>query len=229
MQVNIAELVKETGASERVYPGKKFIRPYAQSGDHKSHCVLFDWSESSVFTLRIMPGLTGRLPDQDELKKYPISLQAPTYLTIAVEGVHNALHAHHEEEDGEEEDGKGKSSGGGRKPKKPRRVLDAADATASMRDFGSASDGAVPETGEITKFVVMGKELAKEAFATAYENLKEQLRQAKILTVDLMKGVGTIIQRVAPGGGLEAKGNETIPYKYDSERNSAMFGGMSPG
>ena len=75
----------------------------------------------------------------------------------------------------------------------------------------------------------MGKELAQEAFAQAFENLKEQLHQTKVMALDIMKDVGDVIKKATPGGGLEAKGNENINYKYDSEKTAALFGGMSPG
>ncbi|MEC7575923.1 MAG: hypothetical protein VX468_01255, partial [Pseudomonadota bacterium] len=60
----------------------------------------------------------------------------------------------------------------------------------------------------------------------AYENLKEQLHQTKIAAMDMMKGVANI-ERATPGGGLDAKGNETINYKYNIEKNSTMFSGPS--
>ena len=82
--------------------------------------------------------------------------------------------------------------------------------------------------GEIKKFVIMGKEIAKEAYAQAFENLKVQLSQAKIMAMDLMKGVADIIHRATPGGGLKPVGDETIKYKYDAEKNGPMFGGLMP-
>ena len=94
--------------------------------------------------------------------------------------------------------------------------------------FDKATDGKVPEEGKIEKFVVMGKELAQEAFAQAYENFKEQLNQTKVMAMDIMKNIDDTIKKVAPGGGLEAKGNETVNYKYDIEKNSSLFGGMTP-
>ena len=82
--------------------------------------------------------------------------------------------------------------------------------------------------GEIQKFVVMGKELAQEAFAQAFDNLKEQLHQTKVMAMDVMKDVGDIIKKATPGGGLEAKGDESVKYKYDVEKTVGLFGGMAP-
>lgn len=89
------------------------------------------------------------------------------------------------------------------------------------------TEGKIPETGTIEKFVVMGKELAKEAFSTAFENLKQQLGQAKVMAMDIMKGVANIV-KATPGGGLEARGDESVKYKYDAEKTAGMFGGMAP-
>ena len=222
VQVNIQELVKETGLDENIYPGKKLVKKYAQPGEFKSHCVLFDW-RSDVLRVELKAGLTGRDLDLSDLQKYPVSYQAPTFLEL----VSDEVEAKEEDEEKEEEDeeGKGKTSGGG--GKKPGTRLE--DSDLSLSAFDKATDGLIPEMGEIQKFVVMGKELAQEAFAQAFENLKEQLHQTKVMAMDIMKNVGDTIKKVTPGGGLEAKGDEKISYKYDTEKTAALFGGMSPG
>ena len=74
----------------------------------------------------------------------------------------------------------------------------------------------------------MGKEIAQEAYAQAFENLKAQLSQTKIMAMDLMKGVSDIIQKATPGGGLSARGDETLKYRYDAEKTAPMFGGLTP-
>ena len=83
-------------------------------------------------------------------------------------------------------------------------------------------------SGDIQKFVIMGREIAKEAYGQALENLKHQLEQTKIMAIDLMNGVADIIHKATPGGGLVAKGDEDIKYKYDAEKTGPMFGGMTP-
>ena len=97
-----------------------------------------------------------------------------------------------------------------------------------MNAFEKVTEGKLPSAGEIKKFVVMGKELAKSAYEQAFENLKVQLSQSKIMAMDLMKDVGNVIKRVTPGGGLEAKGDEKLKYKYDQEKTGPMFGAMGP-
>lgn len=219
MQVNIQELVKETGLDEKVYPGKKLVKKYAQPGEFKSHSVVFDW-RSDLLRVELKAGLLGRDLDVSDLKKYPVSYQAPTFLELITD---NDNKDEVEEED--EEGTTGKSGGGGKKP--AMKKLE--DSDLSLSAFDKATDGGVPEMAKIEKFVVMGKELAQEAFATAFENLKEQLHQTKVMAMDIMKDVADIIKKATPGGGLEAKGDESIKYKYDSEKTSALFGGMSPG
>ncbi len=223
MQVNIKELIDQAGLTDPLYPGKKLVKKYALPGEYKSHCIVFDWHDSKMLRVELKAGLTGRQLDLGDLKKYPVSYQAPTYMDIKT-GQDLESRAHDDDEEEEDGDGaRGKSGGGG---KKPARRLE--DQTINLSAFSRVMDGQVPSLGEITKFVVMGKELAKEAFAQAYENLKEQLSQTKVMAMDLMQGVADIIVKATPGGGLEARGDETIKYRYDSEKTAPMFGGLTP-
>lgn len=219
MQVNIQELVRETGLDENIYPGKKLIKKYVQPGEFKSHCVVFDW-RSDLLKIELRAGLTGRDMDLSDLKKYPVSYQAPTYLEL-ISG--DALEAKTDNEEDEEEEGKGKS-GGGKKPAEKKLE----DSEISLSAFEKVTEGEVPETAQIEKFVVMGKEIAQEAFAQALDNFKEQLHQVKVMAMDIMKNVGDVIKKVTPSGGLDAKGDESVNYKYDVEKTAALFGGMSP-
>ncbi len=228
MKVDIQDLLKSTGSNEALYPGKKMVRKYQQPGEYKSHCVVFDWHDPKTLHVELKAGLSGHTLDNKELHHYPVSFQAATYLDIATVN-DNSAHAEDEEEDEDEETGaQGKSGGGGKKPAR-RRDRDDVETSVSLRSFGRIADGRIPSVGDIQKFVVMGKELAKEAYAQAYENLKTQLAQTKIMAIDLMKGVSNIIQKATPGGGLTAKGDETLKYRYDAEKTAPMFGGLTPG
>jgi hypothetical protein len=220
MQIDVQELLKKCDFEDtNAYPGKRVIKKFPQSGDHKSHCAVGDWSDPDRFRLKLEAGLTGRTPPLSELKQYPISFQAQTYIDIVFGKTENE-----DGRDDDEEETKGKSGGGGKQPKK--RNLEKAN--ISLSAFGKAMDGAVSTIGEIEKFVVMGKELAREAYATALDNLVHQLQQAKVLAMDILKGTADIIKKATPGGGLEARGDETIKYRYDTERNGPMFGAMTP-
>jgi len=220
MQVNIQELLKKTGSKEKIYPGKRIVQKYAQPGEFKSHCVVFDWRSSDLLRVELKAGLLGKNLDLTELKKYPVSYQAPTYLELISDNENTEV-----EEEEEEEGSKGKSGGGGKKPAKKNLE----ESEVSLSAFEKVSEGKISEFGEIKKFVVMGKEIAQEAFAQAFENLKEQLQQTKVMALDIMKNVGDVIKKATPGGGLQAKGDESISYKYDSEKTAALFGSMSPG
>lgn len=221
MQVNIQELVRETGLDENIYPGKKLVQKYQQPGEFKSHCMVFDWRSDNL-RIELKAGLSGRDLDLSDLKNYPVSYQAPTFLELVSEDVEAKIDDVEDEE--EDEEGKGKSGGGGKKP----AIKQLEEADVSLSAFDKVTEGEIPETGKIEKFVVMGKELAQEAFAQAFENLKEQLQQTKVMAMDLMKGANDVIKKVTPSGGLEAKGDESVNYKYDVEKTAALFGGMSP-
>lgn len=215
MQVNVKELVEAAGKDLSLYPGKKLVVKYQQPGEYKSHCVTMDW-RTDTLRVDLRAGLSGRQLEAKDLAKYPVSFQAPTYFEL--EPV-NDLDDHEDEEEG-----KGKSGGGGRKPSEDKLEEDG----LSLSAFDKVTDGKVPEKADISKFVVMGKELAQEAFASAYESFKEQLHQTKIMALDIMKSATDMVQKATPGGGLEAKGNETLNYKYDHDKNAPLFGGMAP-
>jgi hypothetical protein len=219
MKVDVKELLSCAGLeSESFYPGKKIVKKYVVQGDHKSHCMVFEWHGDTVHA-ELKAGLTGGHMDAKELHHYPVSFQAPTYLDITVKN--------EEEDEDEEEDGgaRGKSGGGGKKPS-IRRTDEAG--LSSLYAFSKMAGGAVETLGEIKKFVIMGREIAREAYAQALENLKLQLAQSKIMAIDLMKGVSNIIHKATPGGGLSPRGDETIKYKYDAEKTAPMFGGLTP-
>ena len=220
MIVDIKDLIRQAGKEEQFYPGKRILKRYTVPGEFKSHCVVFDW-QTDILKVELKAGLSGKNLDPKELKNYPVSYQAATYLELVAENDDDI-----EDEDEDETSGsKGKSGGGGKKPK--QRKLE--DSDLSLSAFDKATDGQVADKATIKKFVVMGKELAQEAYAQAFTNFKEQLAQTKVMAMDIMKDIGNIIQKATPGGGLEAKGNESVKYKYDVEKTSGLFGGMSPG
>ncbi len=218
MQVNIQELVKETGSAEKLYPGKRVIKKYVQPGEYKSHCVVFDW-RSDLLRVELKAGLSGKSLDLKDLKNYPVSYQAPTFIELVAGNDDTTKDTEEEEEEGTT----GKSGGGGKKP----TVKKLEESELSLSAFDKVTTGDVSKTAEIKKFVVMGKELAKEAYAKAFDNFKTQLHQAKVMAMDIMKDVGDVIKKATPGGGLEAKGDESVKYKYDAEKTHALFGGMS--
>lgn len=227
MKVDAKELLTSAGLKdESFYPGKKIVKKFVPPGDHKGHCMVFTWHDD-IIRAELKAGIHGHTLTPKELHEYPVSFQAPTYVEIKTSN-DNALLEDDEDEDGE--GSRGKSGGGGKKPKmKHRDEIEGLDMSKSSQGiFSKMADGIVSTAGEIQKFVIMGKEIAKEGYAQAFENLKAQLSQTKVMAMDLMKGVVNMIQKATPGGGLEARGDESIKYKYDAEKNSPMFGGMNP-
>jgi hypothetical protein len=214
MKVDVKELLQSAGLEdEAFYPGKRIVKKFIQHGEHKSHCAVFEWHDNIVH-VEFKAGMTGRTLDAKELHHFPVSFQARTYLDIETD----------ETSDEDEEGRSGKSGGGGKKPamKKPEEQL------SSLGAFSKMAEGTISTLGEIKKFVIMGKEIAKEGYEQAFANLKVQMAQTKVMVMDLMKGVTDIIHKATPGGGLSARGDETIKYKYDAERTAPMFGGLTP-
>lgn len=216
MKIDVKDLLADAGLKgEAFYPGKRLVAKYVQHGEHKSHCAVFGWNGGTI-RMDLKAGTSGGTLDAKTLRQYPVSFQAPTYMEIQAQDV----------EDEDEDDETSRGEGGGRAPKHKARP----DATASMNaSFSKMADGAVSTLGEIKKFVVMGKEIAKESYEQAYDNLRTQLRQTKVMVMDLMKGVSNVIQKATPGGGLTPAGDETIRYSYDAEKTAPMFGGLTPG
>lgn len=204
MKLNIKEFLKESGIKEPFYPGKRLVRQCVQTGQFKSHSVALDWRDSEKIRIDIRAGVTGRTLPNDQLKKYPVSFQSPTYVVIEVSN-----------DDVEDEDeSKGKSSGGGGKGNKKKKSLG-----DMARAFGEVIEGKIPDAGKIVEMVVMGKEIAAEAYSSVLMTLKNQIEHAKICTTALMAKTGSLVTKFTPPAFMEAKGDETATYKYDREKN----------
>jgi hypothetical protein len=85
-KVNIQELLAKAGLDEPLYPGKRVVKKLPQQGQFKSHCVVYDWRDPKKIRVEVKAGLTGRDLPKKELAQYPISLQTPTFVDIAVQG-----------------------------------------------------------------------------------------------------------------------------------------------
>lgn len=84
-KVNIQELLTKAGLDEPFYPGKRVVKKLPQQGQFKSHCIVYDWRDPKKIRVEVKAGLTGRDLPKKELAQYPISLQAPTFVEIAVQ------------------------------------------------------------------------------------------------------------------------------------------------
>lgn len=85
-KVNIQELLTKAGLDEPLYPGKRVVKKLPQQGQYKSHCIVYDWRDPKKIRVEVKAGLTGRDLPKKELAQYPISLQTPTFVDIAVQG-----------------------------------------------------------------------------------------------------------------------------------------------
>lgn len=207
MHLNIREFLEACGITESFYPGKRMVKKLPQPGEYKSHCVVYDWRTPSTVRMDIKAGLVGHDMSPKDLAKYPVSFQAPTYMEVEVREERK------EDEDEGEASGKSSSGGGG-------------GLSLAKKAFGSVVEGRIPDTGEIKKLVVMGKEIAKDAYESVVEMLAAQIKAAKISGTELLAQAGKFITRIAPPSFMQPKEGVQYDkaYKYDIEKNAPMFG-----
>lgn len=211
MQVNIKKLLEECGETETLYPGKRMVRKMPQGGENKSHCVIWDWRAPETLRLEVKAGLTGKDVPLKDLKKYPVSFQMPTYVEIDTS---------ESEEGGEEESSSGGSSSGGGGGRKPARKT-------AFHAFSQVVEGRIPELGEIKKFVLMGKTIAKEAFASVLSILADQIRDMKVVPVNIMAAI-TNVKKVAPGGRPPEEIGRNLLDGREPYKPKDMFGVTAP-
>lgn len=215
-QMNIKEFLNHAGIEESLYPGKKLVWKCPQPGDFKSHCVVIDWKNPEHLHIEVKAGLSGHDPQPIDFKKYPVSFQARTFIEIDTFEAAND----EDEEDGDGNRSSGKGGGGGKKPLRKK---------LSEGAFSRVVEGKIPELGEITKLVIMGKEIAKESYGQVMEKFAEQIRHMKVATTDLLAEAGKFVVRYTPPAFMAARGDEAARYTYDREKNEPMFGKPSPG
>ncbi len=213
MLLNIKKFLEETGIVDAFYPGKRLVKKCKVSGEHKSHSVVMDWRDPDKVRVELKAGLSGRTLEPKELKKYPVSLQTPTYIEIEVNNDNTS------DDEGEEEEGKssGGKGGGGKKPAKKKSLEDIEVIAAR---FGDSAEGQIPEEGTITEMVVMGMQIAQEAYESVMSVLTQQMKQSVVHATELLAKASSMVTRVQPPSFLEPKGNETEKYKYDREKNA---------
>lgn len=207
MRVNVKEFLEQSGIEEAFYPGKRLVHRMRQTGEYKSHCVVLDWRNPDQIRIEIKAGLSGKDLEPKRLKYYPVCFQAPTYVEVEVVNDNKT-----EEEDESEGKSSGKSSGGGKQPKKNLKDISSA--------FTSAIESAAPELAEIKEMVVLGKEIAQEAYGKVMAELSTQIEHLKISTTDLLSKASDLVTRYAPPSFMEPKGDEQAGYKYDREKNA---------
>lgn len=219
MRVNVKEFLKEAGVTEPFYPGKRLVHKMRQTGEYKSHCVIFDWRNPEQIRVEVKAGLSGKDLEPKALKYYPVCFQSPTYVNIDVVN-DNALALIKgskavDEDEEEEAQGSGSGGGGGKAPKKKKSLMgDMASA------FGEAIEGKIPELGKITEMVVLGKEIAQEAYGQVMEVLARQIEHMKISATDILAKASNVVTRYTPPAFMQPTGDEQAQYKYDRNKNA---------
>ena len=217
MQVNVKEFLEQSGITEPFYPGKRLVHKCQQPGEYKSHCVVLDWRNPETIRIEVKAGISGRDLEPSKLKYYPVSFQTPTFVDIEI--------VNDNDDDEEEEKGKsGKGGSGGKKPKANK--LEDIKMLASDA-FGSVVDAAAPEMGKIVEMVILGTQIAKEAYGQAMGQLAQGMAHMKISATDLLASAGKLITKVEPPSFMKPKGDETAKYSYSQEKNADI--GYRPG
>lgn len=204
MLVNIKEFLGKCGVSEPLYPGKRMVQKLPQSGEHKSHCVVYDWRAPQTLRVEIKAGLHGKDLIRKDLAKYPVSFQSATFVEFDTS-----------KKQSESDEGEEGSASGGRGGSGDSRGF-------SKSAFSNVVAGKIPELGDIKKFVLMGKEIAKDVYKTLLDSLAAQIHDLVIAPVNLLATAHAVnVTVVTPGGGLAPKGTETARYNY---KGREMFG-----
>ncbi|MDH5722801.1 MAG: hypothetical protein OEY94_05725 [Alphaproteobacteria bacterium] len=214
MLLDIHKLLEEIEIKDPVYPGKRSIKPCKQTGEFKSHCVVMDWHNPDTLFMEVKAGLSGKAIDNKDLKKYPVCLQMPTYVKIEI--------VNDNDDKKEDEEGKGKkgksdsSSGGGKKLAKKKLK----DIVKIAQRFGEEAEGKIPSAGKIVEMMVMGMKVAEDAFSSVFNEIVKQIKASHIAATELLAKAGDIVTRVQPPSFLKPKGDETVKYNYDREKNA---------
>ncbi len=212
MHVNILEFLDHADVKESLYPGKRIVKPCKQIGEYKNHCVVIDWRDPETIELNIRPGLSGKVLAPEVAKKYPVCFQMPTNVKINVISKKKK-----KKDDDDEEEKKGKSGGGGGK-KPAKKKLEDVELIGSR--FEKSVQGKIPKLGEIKEMMVMGKEIAKEAFGNAFAELTKQIAHAKITATEVLSKAMDLVTKVEPPSFMKPNGEETTSYNYDRDKNA---------
>lgn len=239
MQVNIHEFIEQSNLGEAFYPGKRMVKTCPQPGEFRSHCIIYDWRDPSLLRIEIKAGLTGYDLPANDLVRYPVSFQSPTFIEIDVNSgrLKNAsdgaqrlitktesIHEDDESEDTTSSSGKS-GGGGGKRPSKKLKTDHAQNISTQRSSFGSAVAGQLPDIGNIINVVVMGMKVAEDAYKNVIDKLSNQIKHAKIVTAELMIAAGKAVVKYTPPAFLKPKGDENKTYKYNREKNEPMFSG----
>lgn len=214
MRIHIPELLKTCGFDGTLYWGKRLVRALPQPGAFKSHSVVMNWQEPTHIRMELRAGLSGKTLQNKELANYPLHLQSETFFDFKVE---TTTDGGSEGEKSKSGSAKGSASGGGRKMAKKKD-----DALSSF--FSRADNEKIPSQARLTKGVVMGMEIGKDALESVFTLFCQQIAATRVLATDLLAAAGKAITRYTPPAFMAPRGDEDKVYKYNREKNEVMFG-----
>jgi hypothetical protein len=95
----------------------------------------------------------------------------------------------------------------------------------SIKHFHGAAEGQVPQQGSISAAMVLGKSVSATAALSIAALIGHGVdTEGRIEPTKLAQAANAAhFEKATPGGGLSATGDETVKYKYDAERNEALF------
>ena len=187
MHIHIHEFLARCGLTEKLYPGKRHVQKLPKPGEHRSHCVEYDWRDPGVLHMEVKAGLSGRTLPVKDLKKYPVSFQSRTYVEFALARSGHAEAVAGIPQDGEAETEGKTGDGGGQAPRRRAHA------------FSDLVKGSVPDAAQVRRLVLMGKEIAQAAMPAVLDSLAAQIHSLSVAPVNLLAAVSRVT-RVAPGG-----------------------------
>jgi hypothetical protein len=212
--LHIIDLLKSIGINEQFYWGKRIVKSLPQPGSFKNHAVVANWIEREKIRLELRAGLSGKTLSAKELANYPLQFQSETFFEL------------HVEDQSEKEDSKGKTGKGGKGS--VSHAFKRRDPDALRNSFWDARSEKIATCAKLSRGVVMGMEIGRDALERVFDQFCEQVRHARVLATDLLASAGKAITRFTPPPFMAPRGDEDKVYKYDREKNETMFG-VAPG
>ena len=81
--LSAADFLKKTGMEEPMAPGMVKYRYITGDKEGGSYTIVYDWrSNLDKIRVEVRPGLTGKMPPQDQLKNYAVWLQTQNFLEL---------------------------------------------------------------------------------------------------------------------------------------------------
>jgi hypothetical protein len=210
MRLTINELLANLGLDGPFYWGKRLVRGFAQPGSFKSHSIVANWVDPHLIRVDLRAGLSGKTLDKKDLAQYPLQLQTETFFEFSTDEA--------EGEKGEKDSG-GKGRRGGGAARSFRRSSDKLSSP-----FEQAHSRAVAAHATLSRGVVMGMEIGKNALEGVFKQFCAQVAAAKVLASDLLAAAGKAVTRYTPPPFMSPRGDEQKVYKYNRAKNETMFG-----